>query len=593
MSRRARRLLFAVRRLRQRTRSDAALPARRHRAGRRRARRDPRRHRSRRRAQLLRRPAVPLGGHRRRLRGARRRRHRAAHAARHARRHARLRLRPDASTSACCRRSSETRAAAHRSPRAPSARQRHDRPDRRARRHASATARALTVDAHRHALRRRQPCDANQACCDGVVHQRAVGRRPTAAAAAPPAARRRQLLGRHLPLRRRLGLQRAAPPAAPAPAASICRPTRSTAAAAATPATRARPASAGTLQVRRRRRLRRRRRCAAPTAAPARRRAAARAARTACSFPNVCCNAATGSCVDTKSDNSNCGACGHACTAPLSLPATAPARATAPSAPPATPAARAAAPTPRTIRNNCGALRQALPRRRGLLAAVSACAAARRARAGQLLLRRACCTHAERAPTAAPAATSARSARSCTRQHVHLQRRRELHRQPDLLPGRRGRRGGGCFDLSNDPKHCGDCSRRCTPGDACVHGPVHADAVQPAVHERQHLRRRPVPLQRQRRLRRRRRPAAPHGCKDLSNDPANCNACGKTCGKGDLLLRRHLHHARQQQLHRLRPKCRAAALLHLLRLPPAVRRPAAWPLRLPAATAASRGGAGS
>ena len=530
-------------------RSDAALQARRHRAGGRGARRDARRHR----------PADPRSfyvdqpfrqvAHRHRLRGARRRRQR--HSARS--------WSPTTPRSATCSRRrfdvppasagrAEARAAAL-DRRARRRRQRHDRPDR----WRSAPSSPTTPSSPSISSTQRcggQSCDANQACCAGACTNVqadpancggcGIGCAPggdccsgaTCRCAGGSACARRQHLLRRRRLRRsaerRLPLRRLRPRLQPG------RDLRRAARASAAPAPPAPPAP-----------------CAAPTA-PARPRASARAARTSCSFPDVCCGGTT--CVDSANRQqqlrqlrpqpaprrSACadGACacnGAICARRRHL------------------LHRAAAPTSTTIRTTAApAAMPAAPARLCRRAVPVRHAAVRRRPA---LLRRRLRQTRARDELRQPAATRARWA-SLPGGHLHAATAARLHRQPDLLRGRAAG-GAGCFDPSNDPKHCGDCATQCPPGDACTLGKCAPTLCNPPCTNGNSCVGGAVPLQRLGRLRRqgdllRRRlqgsvdrsgqlqpvrPASATGTRPTAAtavctapSAANCAACGKPCG---------------------------------------------------------------
>jgi hypothetical protein len=92
--------------------------------------------------------------------------------------------------------------------------------------------------------------------------------------------------------------------------------------------------------------------------------------------------------------------------------------------------------------------------------------------------------------------------------------------------------GGGCFDPATDPKHCGDCNTQCPNGDACVQGKCVASQCNPPCQNGNSCVGGQCSCNGG--------PACGNGttccnsgCKDLTSDPVNCNACGKKCDGGD------------------------------------------------------------
>jgi hypothetical protein len=92
--------------------------------------------------------------------------------------------------------------------------------------------------------------------------------------------------------------------------------------------------------------------------------------------------------------------------------------------------------------------------------------------------------------------------------------------------------GAGCFDPSNDPQHCGDCNTQCPAGQACVTGHCVPSQCNPPCTNGNTC------FSGQCRC----NGGATcggnticcgDGCKDLTSDPLNCNACGKKCDAGD------------------------------------------------------------
>ena len=244
---------------------------------------------------------------------------------------------------------------------------------------------------------------------------------------------------------------------------------------------------------------------------------------TICNFPDVCCGS---SCIDPRSDNANCGGCGHACTAPLSCANGACACNGAICAPGDSCCSTGCANTANDP-NNCG-----MCGRR--------CRAGEVCAGGQCLCGTVQCTDGQLCCGGACVTEGSTNCGACN----HVCKMGELCQSGACTCNGGGSctgnqiccplgatSGGGCFDPSNDPKHCGDCTTQCPSGDACMLGKCVPSQCNPpcsngnscvggqcgcnggAACTDQET-------------------CCADGCKDLSSDPANCNMCGHKCDAG-------------------------------------------------------------
>ncbi|MGZ3427106.1 MAG: hypothetical protein ACXVCV_10685 [Polyangia bacterium] len=244
-----------------------------------------------------------------------------------------------------------------------------------------------------------------------------------------------------------------------------------------------------------------------------------------CNFPGVCCGPA---CIDPKTDNNNCGSCGHHCTAPLACMGGACACNGTICAGGDTCCSTGCANTTNDP-ENCGMCGRRC--RTGevcsggqCLCGSSTCAPMQLCCGASCVTQSAtncgACNHVcKMGESCASGSCSCNGGPNCTGNQV-------------CCPGGATGGSGGCFDPSNDPRHCGDCATQCPNGDACVLGHCVATPCNPpctngnscvggecrcngggACGNDQ--------------------TCCADGCKNLASDPQNCNACGKTCKSGD------------------------------------------------------------
>ncbi|HEY2745542.1 MAG TPA: hypothetical protein VGL86_12990 [Polyangia bacterium] len=252
---------------------------------------------------------------------------------------------------------------------------------------------------------------------------------------------------------------------------------------------------------------------------------------TMCTFPEVCCNSMTGTCANTGDDNANCGACGHACVAPLAC---------ANGACTCNGAICAAGDTCCTTGcanttndpANCGACGKSCLAGEVCSGGQCVCGSSMCA-AGQL-----CCTAmgttaacTTQSPTNCGACGhQCKPGESCTNSACSCNGGAACTGNEICCPGGSAA-GAGCSDISTDPNHCGDCNTRCTSGDACVMGKCVTTPCNPPCMDGNAC------IGGQCRCNgsgacNNGQTCCSDGCKDLSSDPQNCNACGKKCASG-------------------------------------------------------------
>ncbi|HXU70839.1 MAG TPA: hypothetical protein VN947_15985 [Polyangia bacterium] len=244
-----------------------------------------------------------------------------------------------------------------------------------------------------------------------------------------------------------------------------------------------------------------------------------------CSFPDVCCNGSA--CVDTKSDNANCGACNHTCAAPLAC------------ANGACACNGAICSAGDTCCNSGCANTDTDPQNCGMCG--KRCRAGEVCSGGQCLCGGATCNQNQLCCNATctpqnggncgacghmckPGETCANNSCSCNGDGA-------CTGNQSCCPAGATTGGGGCFDLATDPNHCGDCNTHCTPGDACVSGHCMATPCNPPCMNGNTC------VGGQCRCNGSgacgdNKTCCADGCQDLANDPQNCNACGKKCAAG-------------------------------------------------------------
>jgi len=245
---------------------------------------------------------------------------------------------------------------------------------------------------------------------------------------------------------------------------------------------------------------------------------------TTCSFPTVCCGS---TCVDSRSDNANCGMCGHACTTPLACSGGACACQGAVCNAGDSCCASGCANTSNDP-NNCGMCGKRC--RTGEVCSGGQCLCGNvQCADSQLCCGGACVSQSvtncgacnrtcKMGESCAQGQCSCNGGNNCTGNQVCC------------APGSPG--GAGCFDPSSDPKHCGDCATQCPNGDACMLGKCVATQCNPPCMNGNSCVGGQCACN-----------AGPacsttttccsDGCKDLTSDPLNCNSCGKKCDAGD------------------------------------------------------------
>jgi hypothetical protein len=245
---------------------------------------------------------------------------------------------------------------------------------------------------------------------------------------------------------------------------------------------------------------------------------------TICNFPDVCCGP---SCIDPKSDNNNCGGCGHQCTTPLTCSDGACACNGTVCANGDTCCASGCANTSNDP-NNCGTCGKH-------------CRAGEVCSGGQCLCGTTPCTQGQLCCGGSCVTQSATNCGACN----HVCKMGEACQGGSCTcnggPNCTGNQiccaagatggGGGCFDPSNDPNHCGDCVTKCNNGDACVLGHCVTTPCNPPCTNGN------LCVGGQCRCNGSgacdgTQTCCADGCKDLTSDPMNCNMCGHKCDAG-------------------------------------------------------------
>jgi hypothetical protein len=243
-----------------------------------------------------------------------------------------------------------------------------------------------------------------------------------------------------------------------------------------------------------------------------------------CTSTQICCGT---TCVDPHTSNSNCGMCGVTCTAPLACANGACACNGAICAPTDSCCASGCANTGNDP-NNCGACGHRCRANEVCSGGQCLCGTSQ-CTAGQL-----CCggNCTNQGPMNCGAcARSCKMGEACQQGTCTCNGGNNCTGNQVCCPAGTTGGGGGCADLSNDPKHCGDCNTQCNNGDACVLGHCMPSQCNPACTNGNTC------FSGECRCNGGPECSDPStccgdGCKDLSSDPLNCNACGHKCNPG-------------------------------------------------------------
>jgi hypothetical protein len=252
---------------------------------------------------------------------------------------------------------------------------------------------------------------------------------------------------------------------------------------------------------------------------------------TTCTTSQVCCPGGGAHCADLTSSDGDCGMCGHACTTPLTCSAGA-CGCHGTVCVTGDQCCTSGCAHVQDDPNNCGACEhQCQP---GETCGASACHCGSGAcMAGQTCCGSTCVDLMSDAANCGTCGHACFTGETCSGGNCSCAGGRACVGNETCCPSAMTGGGGGCFDLANDPNHCGSCTRSCN-GAACIGGNCQVTSCNPACTNGNTCDPSTGMCLCQGKLGcSGANTCCPTGCADLQIDPANCGACGRGLVNGE------------------------------------------------------------